>query len=201
MRLPCLVLALLLAGCADDVDLSHGPGEPASSPASWPVEVELDDGTLLHGQAIRVSILDGTDGFVQVAVEGSDDAGRPAWSALGVAAVDELEGGELTFELQQLPLADGIANAARHHPDETYDGAESGVFEVSLGADDQADGFVEALPATVSATFRGPFTVSCWVAPEALDQAANGSGDPGGKVRIEDEAFETAFCSRFAAWR
>ena len=145
--------------------------------------------------------MDGSDGFAQVSVAGDDEDQARGWGAIGVAPIDDLEDGALTFEMRKLPLADGIANVSRRYAEASFVSAESGALEVFLGTDGEADGVATATPSEVSASFHGPYSVECWVAPEALGQDPNGTGDPGGKVRIQDEGFESEFCRRFAAWR
>ena len=198
--LPLILASLVLSACGETHRSSAPPGGESAA-ASFPLEVTLEDGTVLRGPHLSVSILDGADGVIQLAVDGQDEDGQVGWSAIGVAAVDDLDDGELTFAMRKLPLEDGIANVARHHGEGSYVGAEAGDLEVSLGDDGQADGVATATPVEVSAAFDGPYSVSCWVAPEALGQEPNGTGDPGGAVRIQDEDFESEFCRRFAAWR
>lgn len=197
---PVILASLVLSACGETHRSAPVDGE-GSAAASFPLEVTLEDGTVLRGSQLSVSILDGADGFIQLWVDGQDEEGQVGWSAVGVAAVDDLDDGELTLAMRKLPLEDGIANVARHHGEGSYVGAEAGDLEVSLGDDGQAEGVATATPAEVSATFDGPYSVSCWVAPEALGQEPNGTGDPGGHARIQDEGFESEFCRRFAAWR
>jgi hypothetical protein len=153
--------------------------------------VTTQDGERFEGTALHISLREGAP-FAQAGIAARAKDGSQ-WSAS--FAFEPADVRSVTVRLEPRPLEAGNGFVAIMKGSDWIAESDSGSLSYSLQGNRLVEGEAVTVPDDASATFKGEFSISCWVYPETLSQEPNGYGD--GTVRIEDVWLTSSFCQQF----
>lgn len=178
------VACVSLAGCMS----TTGPAGERPAPAGELVLTSAA-GARFTGPAARIDIRHPEDGkpTVELVMSAVDGAGR-TWALQAALPVEALDSLAIRAQLVQRSLQPGEATVQLSAPGASALAAGAGQLQARLNRG-QLQGDVTGAGEEISATFAGPFAVTCAV------PVAGGGGAP---MLVVDEKFESPACKPFA---
>lgn len=171
-----VVLTIGLAGlaCSTESRENHVLLEP--EPEGAGMTITNDEGAYESASPATLRLYAGSPVTAELRVSGR--IGDKLWNVFVPIDPGTLEAGSHTVTLGEGPMAQaqGLPTVALESGPGAAEWASSGTltFELSAG---RISGSVEAVPASVAASFQGDLVVSCWVPESALGRAPEGPGD------------------------
>ena len=218
-RIQALALGFVLLGC--------GASEPPSvADGALPADLN-DDHELALSERTQVAyasnVFDVADGLRlsrgSALLDIADFGGRPRFTLRISARGSSVERYDARFDLDELDLTSGPvslapaqgrpfkASVSRRSGDRPVESTEASAvlrLQASSGHRTRLAGEISTALSSTSATFRAELSVRCLVPLSALGQASNGAADPSvsdARELVEDTAFKTQFCHRYAYLR
>lgn len=207
-RLIAPLLLVALAACETSTQRNDGDDDSGATTTSSgrpyveSIEVITRSGTRLLGTPLRISAISKGSPVIELSVVAGAE-GVPNWQALGKATEQDLESGRFVLEVDDLPVALGVANVQRlNEVTDEITRATTGQLVVQLGEDHAVSGSATTDVDDVSADFNGTYILECYVTPEELGQEPNGHGaGPGDVMFIEDVVMESEYCRGLTRWK